>query len=150
MISRCPALPKMTVLDGSDETGKYGLVEQPFAEVFFIRTPEEAKGAKYCLLADDNSDRNRMYADRISRRLKEEGAGEVFIGCLDDEFAAEDEEFYKNLTKTAFQINRIYDKMLDERCPSDYERFCRNLYNYQSSLESAMHIECKAGVLRHL
>lgn len=143
MISRCPALPKMTVLDGSNETGKYGLVEQPFAEVFFIRTPEEAKGAKYCLLADDNSDRNRMYADRISRRLKEEGAGEVFIGCLDDEFAAEDEEIYKNLTKTAFQINRIYDKMLDERCPSDYERFCRNLYNYQSSLESAMHIECK-------
>ena len=33
--------------------------------------------------------------------------------------------------------------MLDERCPSDYERFCRNLYNYQSSFESAMHIECK-------
>ncbi|MFR5585067.1 MAG: hypothetical protein ACLTLQ_15780 [[Clostridium] scindens] len=58
----------------------------------------------------------------ISRRLKEEGAGEVFIGCLDDEFAAEDEEIYKNLTKTAFQINRIYDKMLDERCPSEYER----------------------------
>ena len=57
----------------------------------FIRTPEEAKGAKYCLLADDNSDRNRMYADRISRRLKEEGGGRFFIGCLDDEFAAEDE-----------------------------------------------------------
>lgn len=143
MISRCPAFPKMTVLDGEDETDQYGLVEKPLAEVFFIHDPEEAKDARYCLLADDNSDRNRVYADRISKYLGKEGKENVFIGCLDDKYTEEDEEIYRNLTKTAFHINRIYDKMLDERCQSDYGRFCRNLYNYQSSLESAMHIECK-------
>lgn len=163
-----PALQKMAVLDQEDKTMFYRLVEQPLAEISFTEweqicedvCSEREDRVCYFIFADENQEQNKYRANYIWRKLREKKdlSAAIAVFCEEDiqkeegslifrSFGARrnrvDEKFYRKLVRQAFQIHRVYEKMLDGQAETSYENFCKNIYNYRSSIENAMHIECK-------
>ena len=54
-----------------------------------------------------------------------------------------DEEFYIKLIKQAFLIDQAYEGIPSGKDSARFDSFCRNIYRYQSSIENAMHLDCK-------
>ena len=163
-----PALEKMAVLDRNNETGKYGLLYSPLAEVDFLtwrrflEKEEEGLGdpVRYYLLADRNMERNRMRVGELADRLASGREEQVFIGCCAEKNEERregnavlcsfgrsrsqvDEEFYIKLIKQAFLIDQAYEGIPSGKDSARFDSFCRNIYRYQSSIENAMHLDCK-------
>ena len=163
-----PALEKMAVLDGNDGTEKYGLLKFPLAKVDFLTWRQFLEGEEeggrepicYYLLADTDTDRNGIRARELAGNLAANHGKQVFIGCFlgkNEEKREEnvvlyafgrsrsqvDEEFYTRLIKRAFLIDQAYEGMSNGKDVDAFERFCRNIYRYQSSIENAMHLDCK-------